>query len=134
MKDKNKDRDPEEIIELLKNFYSPEAEEMQDGSQFFQELNTKIEDRKSYNRIAKINDEIEDTYIRRQERFQNFITKLEESFTSMEQAKNKKQGKRNLLMILLFALIIIVSGYIGFNLGSSTKSLEKPTRSLKLDL
>ncbi len=117
MGDDSKDRDPEDIIELLKNFYEPGAEEMQDSSEFLQQLDAKIEDRKSYNRIAKINDEIEDTYLRRQERFQNFISKLEESFSSLEKEKNKAQGKKNLIFVLIIIASIIISAYAGFYFG-----------------
>lgn len=105
-KDKSKDRDSDEIIELLGNFYEPDDSEMTDFGLFFDSIEQKIDEQNPVNRISKIGNSIEDNINYREQKLSQLVRRLEQKSKTPKQKPKRRTGK--ILSILGAAALIVL--------------------------
>lgn len=114
--DKNKaknsiDRNPDEIIELLENFYQVEDSETEDFDLFFDSIEQKITEQNPANRISKIGDDIENNINLREQKLSRFLRRLEQKNgkTKKKPKSNKPKLKQIVGVIVVLTLIALAS-------------------------
>lgn len=106
-KNKSKDRKPDEIIELLENFYQVEESEIEEFDLFFDSIEQKIEEQNPATRISKIGDQIETNFNSREQKLSQLLRRLEQK-SNQPKKKKRKINNSKLKQIFGVALILIL--------------------------
>lgn len=99
------EREHNQMLELLRTFYNPEQEiKSQDFSEFFSQIEKKIDKENPSSKIVNSTNELESLYLARQQRLEQFFRRIEEgNFSPL--AKLKPKYKQRKLLILTFISI-----------------------------
>lgn len=140
------DREPGDLIELLKNFYQPDTEDIENFDDFYQSIEAKLNTQNPVNKISQASDELEVKYKKRQKKFEDFINQLEDNLNTSRKQLLKRSEKRKKLTIVIvslvallalgFAYIYLRSNYIDINADGKqiVLKIKKPTGSPQLKL
>lgn len=107
--------EPKDLIELLKNFYQPESDEMQEFSEFYSSIEKKLDAQNPVTKVAQANNDLEEKYKKRQQKFERFIDQLEDNLnaTRRQLAKRVENRKKILtLSVTVLALFALVFAYV----------------------
>jgi len=102
---------PQDLVKLLKSFYQPEKNEMQDFDDFFSSIEKKINDQNPVNKIIQVSNELEHDYELRQMKLEESINRLEQNL-KISQSLKLKQASR-LKAIIIGAAVLAVIAIIG---------------------
>lgn len=137
VKDKDKDksgkgssgREPNEMLDLLKTFYTPDEEnEIQEFSSFYSRIEEKLETENPSNQIAQTSEELENQYLERQQRLEQFLRRMDETnFNPINKLKKKSKSKKAMLFISF--IVITLAGMYFFK----NYKIEKRTRLPRQD-
>jgi hypothetical protein len=98
---------PEDLIKLLKSFYRPEQNEMQNFDDFFGSIEKKLEEQSPVNKIIQTNIELEEDYKIRQSRLEESINRLENNLKSSQSFTKKNSNKLKKILIGIGVIIVI---------------------------
>ena len=119
VKDKNnsdksaKGREPNEMLDLLKTFYTPDEEkEIQDFSEFYSKLEGKLENENPSQQIASTTEDLEHQYLERQQRLEQFLRRMDETnFNPINKLKKKSKTKGVLVLVIASIAIAFTASY-----------------------
>ncbi|MDA0771357.1 MAG: hypothetical protein O3C63_00270 [Cyanobacteria bacterium] len=111
----SKDRKPDEIIELLTNFYEPEDLEIEEFDLFFDSIEQKLEDQNPVNRISKISDQIETNINLREQKLAQLLRRLDQKKNTSQVKKSKKLKLKPIIAIVVILLLITLASIARIN-------------------
>jgi len=117
VKDKNNSdkssngREPNEMLDLLKTFYTPDDEkEIQEFSTFYSKIEEKLESDNPSNQISRTTEELEHQYLERQQRLEQFLRRMDETnFNPVNKIKKKSKTKKAMIFISFIVLVLAVA-------------------------
>lgn len=111
----SKDRKPDEIIELLTNFYEPEDSELEEFDLLFDSIEQKLEDQNPVNRISKISDQIETNINLREQKLAQLLRRLDQKKNTSKVKKSKKLKLKPIIAIVVILLLITLTSIARIN-------------------
>jgi len=99
---------PQDLVKLLKSFYQPEKNEMQDFDDFFSSIEKKINDQNPVNKIIQVSNELEHDYELRQMKLEESINRLEQNLKISETLKLKQASRLKAIIIGAAVLAVLV--------------------------
>jgi hypothetical protein len=106
---------PEDLIKLLKSFYQPEQNEMQNFDDFFGSIEKKLNEQNPVNQIIATNSELEKEYQQRQIKLEESINRLESNAKFISKSPEKKSINFKTLVLGALLLAFIGLGLMFFN-------------------
>ena len=110
-----KDKKPDEIIELLTNFYEPEDSELEEFDLFFDSIEQKLEDQNPVNRISKISDQIETNINLREQKLAQLLRRLDQKKNTKKTKKSKQFKFKPVIGIVVILLLITLASIARIN-------------------
>lgn len=103
--EENNSRDADEVVDLLKEFYQPD-EQLQEFEEFYQAIEDKLEAANPLNKIQNANNQMQDSYLRREQRLEEFITQLEQTQIIKKQNYQRAKYSKQILVVAVIILLI----------------------------
>jgi hypothetical protein len=128
-KNNSKDRETNEMLELLKSFYVPDEQQgqVQDFDEFYSKIEDKLEKSDPSRKITELTNQLENQYLARQQRLESFVRRMDDQ-SYLKPKKTSKNNKRLLLAFILFILVSLVVIYLISNFELH-KRTQVPTTS-----
>ncbi|MBT6844099.1 MAG: hypothetical protein HOA17_09970 [Candidatus Melainabacteria bacterium] len=111
----SKDRKPDEIIELLTNFYEPEDSEVEEFDLFFDSIEHKLEEQNPVNRISKISDQIETNISLREQKLAQLLRRLDQKKNTSKTKRSKKFKLKPMIGVMVILLVITLASIARIN-------------------
>lgn len=100
-KDENKsnpknssDREPDEVLDLLQNFYQPESTEIEEFTEFYAAIEKKLNEQNPVSRIAKLGNDLENSLNEREQKLSQYIRRLEQKRIKPQNTNKNKNTKK----------------------------------------
>ncbi len=107
------DREPDEVLDLLQNFYQPESTEIEEFTEFYAAIEKKLAQQNPVSRIAKLGNDIENSLNEREQKLSQYIRRLEQKKIKPKKKLEKKPqlqfGIKIAASILVLALVALAS-------------------------
>jgi|GEM_PF-4773982 len=99
---------PQDLVKLLKSFYHPEKNEMQEFDEFFSSIEKKINDQNPVNKIIQVSTDLEHDYELRQMKLEESINRLEHNLKLNQALKQKKSTQLKAIIIVAAVIAVVV--------------------------
>jgi t-SNARE complex subunit (syntaxin) len=99
---------PQDLVKLLKSFYHPEKNEMQEFDEFFSSIEKKINDQNPVNKIIQVSTDLEHDYELRQMKLEESINRLEHNLKLNQALKQKKSTQLKAIIIVAAIIAVVV--------------------------
>jgi hypothetical protein len=111
-KSKAKNLSPNEVSELLRNFYQPEESSIQDFDEFYTQLRNKIDNTKFENAASEKRNQIHDDYDKRELQLQKMLADIDVSGKTINRRKVARVTR--LLVLAALASSLVAAGVFGY--------------------
>ncbi len=125
-KSKGKSLSPNEVSELLRNFYQPEESSIQNFDEFYIQLRNKIDGAKFENAATDKRNSIQEDYNRREEQLQKMLADIDVS--GRTSIKRKSARLTRLAVVLLLASALVAAGVLAYKYMHQVKPLAAETK------
>ncbi len=111
-KNKGKNISPNEVSELLRNFYRPDEAGIQDFDEFYSQLRYKMDGAKTEIASSNKRDQIESDYERRERELKKMLVEMDTRDKTV--AKRKLARTFRILAAILLSSLIVVAGVFAY--------------------
>lgn len=108
------EREPDEVLDLLQNFYQPESTEMEEFTEFYAAIEKKLTKQNPVSRIAKLGNDLENSLNEREQKLAQYIKRLEQKKIKPKKKLEEKKPQsffsfKLIASILVLALVALAS-------------------------
>ncbi len=106
---KPSDREPDEVLDLLQEFYQPEMEDLQEFTEFYDAIDRKLTEQNPVHRISKLGDDLEASLSEREQKLAKYIRRLEQKRTQADQRPNPQPPSQPVTSRSYFSFKLLAS-------------------------